>query len=252
MVVIIPIIPVMLCQRFGVGPSVLFHNTFLARCDCVNVGTCELCCTSPSLLHGANVGSNVGSPPAWSPTAPRAPLYPHGLCGQCQALATLQEMQRSFKDGRPGTDSLLLAKRLGEREHLPPGRVLAWCVSLLCPRAMSVSSNSGQLEGPDSGKEPELGGGRAGMRQLHHGGSLQPPCGCSLSAQAQTSLKLIPPQSLGLLGLLSSGHRNSLNVHVVLLPRAVAFCEVFPCGSTRLSLDGRTPLWGGEETALGI
>lgn len=88
-----------------------------------------------------------------------------------------------------------------------------------------------------------------GWRQLHHSGSLQPPCGCSLSAQAQTSLKLIPPQSLGLLGLLSSGHRSSLDVQVVLFPRAVAFCEVFPCGSTRLPLDGRAPLWGGGDSS---
>lgn len=57
----------------------------------------------------------------------------------------------------------LLAQRLGEREHLPPGRVLAWHLSLLCPCAVSVSSSSGQLDGPDRGKEPELGGGRAGM-----------------------------------------------------------------------------------------
>lgn len=60
-------------------------------------------------------------------------------------------------------DSPAAAQRLGEREHLPPGRVLAWHLSLLCPRAMSVSSTWGQLDGPNSGKEPELAGGRAGM-----------------------------------------------------------------------------------------
>lgn len=156
---------------------------------------------------------------------------PHGLCGQCQALQLCRKC-RSCKDVRPSMDSL------GEREHLPPGRVLAWPLSVLCPHAMSVSSSSGQPGGRAAGRSRgSLPAGR-GWRQLHHRGSLQPPCGCSLSAQAQTSLKLIPPQSLGLLGLLSSGHRSSSAVQIVLFPRAVAFCEVLPCGSARLPVVG--------------
>lgn len=128
----------------------------------VNVGTWELwlCCSSPSLLHGAKVGSDVGSPPAWSPTAPGAPLYPHGLWalpGTCNSAGSAAAARM-----RPGMDSLLLAQRLGAREHLPPGRVLAWHMSLPCPRAVSVSSNSDQPDGPDSGKEPEFASGRAG------------------------------------------------------------------------------------------
>lgn len=164
MVVIITIIPVMLCQRFGVDPCVLFHNTSLARCDC-ECGHLR----APALLHislsapRSQGGQRRGQPPCLVTHSPSSTSLPpsHGLWalpGTCNSAGSAAAARM-----RPGMDSLLLAQRLEVREHLPPGRVLAWHLSLLCPRAVSVSSNSDQPDGPESGKEPELAGGRAGM-----------------------------------------------------------------------------------------
>lgn len=246
MVVIITIIPVMLCQRFGVCPCVLFHNTSLARCGCVNVGICELrfCCTSPSLLRGAKVGSDVGSPPAWSPTAPRAAL--------CLPWAVWAVPGSCNSAGSAG------AARMRGRVWIPCCLPRGWergsishpggCWRGICPCCVPVPCLSAAIRLSLMVRTAEksrgsLAAGR-GWRQLHHSGSLQPPCGCSLSAQAQTSLKLIPLQNLGLLGLLSSGHKSSSDVQVVFFPRAVAFCEVLPCGSARLPLAGSTAALG--------
>lgn len=169
-------------------------------------------------LHGATVGSGVGSPPAWSPAAPRAPLYPPGLWGQCQALATLQEVQQL--QGCEAVYGFSCCCPEAGREGASPTREGAGLASVpalspchVCQQQFGVSLMVRTAEKSRSSPAADRG-----WRQLHHNGSLQPPCDCSLPAQAQTSLKLIPPRSLGLLGLLSCGHRSSLEVQAVFFP----------------------------------
>lgn len=117
-------------------------------------------------------------------------------------LAALQVAQQLRGCDTVHGSSSLLAGLWESREHPPPRRVLAWCLAPHCVCQHPFGSPGWSGQGP---RAPP-GRLRAGMAQLHHGSSLQPPCGCSLPAQpagSQLTLSLAPAHP-------SASHQHSL------------------------------------------
>lgn len=96
------------------------------------------------------------------------------------------------------------------------------------PPLCLFSTDLGHLDGLARGKKSRsLPAAGQGWRQLHHGGSLQPPCGCSLPAQPAS-----PPAQAHLSS--SSSQLKLIPAHarhvLVACPEALACrCTIRPC-----------------------
>lgn len=129
-------------------------------------------------------------------------LAPHELCRQRQALDPWGSAgSSSSEDVRPCVGPPRCCPRHGaggpERVSLPRG-----CWPGICPRYIPrLCRFSADLCRAGEKRQPLPAAGQ-GWRQLRHGGSLQPPCGCSLPAQPASlpaqlhpGFKLIPVQA---------------------------------------------------------
>lgn len=179
---------------------------------------------------GGDAGGDAGSPPAGSPTARRAHLCP--LFWERRA-GTPQASQAA-----PGTGSLRLS---GWQQ--PRGCEATRGSSSLLPkawgwgdqRASPTREGAGLASAPATSpcyvcsaliwvtlmvllgkKSQSLPAAGQGWRQLHHGGSLQPPCGCSLPAQPASRLAPLIPAHAG-------------HIPVASAEAATRWCVIRPC-----------------------
>ena len=167
----------------------LFHNAFLARRGCVNAGSPH----APAPLHDPTSaplcrgGQRCRQHPCCvtnSSPRPSLPLalgtgrwHPMGSVGSAWhwilgALQVAQQLRGC--EAMCGSSLLLLPRGISHPGGCWPG--ICPCYVCLAPICVTWMVQPGQK----SRSSPAAG---QGWQQLHHGGSLQPPCGCSLPAQ---------------------------------------------------------------------